>query len=58
VEIQFLFEQPLGPAAFDVLTKKRTALTLSSVDLMTQKGLLKKHVTESTSSIDHERDQI
>jgi hypothetical protein len=57
VEIQFLFEQPLGPAAFDVLTKKRTALTLSSVDLMTQKGLLKKHVTESTSSIDHERDQ-
>jgi len=57
VEIQFLFDHPIGDATFEVLTKKRTALTLSSVDLMTQKGFLKKRVNESTYSIDHERNQ-
>ena len=57
VEIPFLFHQFLGSSVFDHLSKSRTALTLSGIDLMTQKGLLKKLAQESTISLEHERNQ-
>ena len=57
VEIPFLFQEVFGSSLFDQLSKTRTALTLSGIDLMTQKGLIKKREEESTISLDHERNQ-
>jgi len=55
VEISFLFDNIFGASIFDHLTKTRTSLALSGIDLMTQKGVVKKLVDETTFSIDHER---
>ncbi|NDD58204.1 MAG: hypothetical protein EBZ47_02985 [Chlamydiae bacterium] len=55
VEIGFLFDSFFGQSIFNHASKSRTSLALSSLDLMSQKGLLKKRLEESTSSIDHER---
>lgn len=55
IEIGFLFPQIFGAAVFDFLAKTRTSLALSSIDLMTQKGLVRQRTNASTSSIDHER---
>ncbi len=57
VEIFFLFDKIFGKNVFQYLIKERTSLSLSSVDLMTQKGVLKKTTDESTFSIDHEKNQ-
>jgi hypothetical protein len=42
---------------FNLLAKTRTTLALSGIDLMTQKGLVRKQTSESTQMIDHERMQ-
>jgi len=57
VEISFLFDNILGPTIFDHLTKTRSTLALSGIDLMSQKGVVKKLIDESSFSIDHERVQ-
>lgn len=57
VEIGFLFDNIFGPSIFDHLTKTRTSLALSGIDLMSQKGVVKKHLSETTFSIDPERNQ-
>lgn len=57
VEISFLFDNIFGPAIFDHLTKTRSTLALSGIDLMSQKGVVKKLIDESSFSIDHERVQ-
>lgn len=57
MEIGFLFHQIFGEGVFDHLAKTRTSLSLSSFDLMTQKGLLRRSTSESALAIDHERTQ-
>ncbi len=56
VETKLLFLDMLGEGVFDVLVKKRSLLTLSSIDLMTQDGFLKKKKHDSSMSFDHNRD--
>ncbi len=53
-EIQLLFNQIFGKGIFEHLTKTRTTLGLSGIDLMTQKGMEKKGLHESLLSIDHQ----
>jgi hypothetical protein len=57
IEIGLLFNQIFGDGVFNFLAKTRTTLALSGIDLMTQKGLVRKHTGESTLMIDHERTQ-
>lgn len=57
VEIDFLFYQLLGKSCFDFLAKTRSSLALSGMDLVSQRGVVKKSMEESTLSIDHERNQ-
>ncbi len=55
IEIGLLFNQMFGDGVFDLLAKTRTTLALSGIDIMTQKGLVRKHTGESTLMIDHEQ---
>ncbi len=57
VEIDFLFYQMFGQGVFHTMAKTRTTLALSSIDLMTQKGILRKQTTETMQTIDRERQQ-
>jgi hypothetical protein len=57
IEIGFLFSKIFGEGVFNLLAKTRTTLALSGIDLMTQKGLVRKQTDESTLLIDHERMQ-
>lgn len=57
IEIEWIFKSLFGPAVFTHLAKTQTVLTLTGNDLMTQKGMQKKHLTDSIGDIDHERDQ-
>jgi hypothetical protein len=57
VEISLLFNQIFGEGIFDYLAKTRTALSLSSLDFLKQKGVIKKSTSASALTIDHERDQ-
>jgi hypothetical protein len=57
VEIGLLFNQMFGQEVFNLLAKNRTTLALSGIDLMTQKGLVRQHTSESTLAIDHELNQ-
>ncbi|MCB1117586.1 MAG: hypothetical protein KDK50_03265 [Chlamydiia bacterium] len=57
VEIDLLFRQHFGNDVFSALAKTGLSLTLSSYDLMTQKGVMKKELEEPALSIDHERNQ-
>jgi hypothetical protein len=57
IEIGLLFTQIFGEGIFNSLAKTRTTLALSAIDLMTQKGLVRKQTNESTQMIDHERMQ-
>ncbi len=54
-EIHLLFNEPFGEKVFESLAKNRLALTLTSLDLMTQSGMLKKHTHEIALSLDHQR---
>ncbi len=55
IEIGMLFFDLIGQGVFSHLAKGRTRLTLSSYDLMTQEGLIKKLPQEPALSLDHER---
>jgi hypothetical protein len=57
IEIGLLFNQLFGDGIFHLLAKTRTTLSLSGIDLMTQKGLVRKHINESALMIDHDRMQ-
>lgn len=57
VEIGFLFRQIFGDNLFQYTAKTRSALSVSGLDLMTQKGMVKKSILESSADIDHERNQ-
>jgi hypothetical protein len=54
VEIDLLFNKIFGERVFSYVTKTRPSLGLSSVDLLSQKGLVRKHPQDSTLSIDHQ----
>ncbi|MCB1107077.1 MAG: hypothetical protein KDK76_03165 [Chlamydiia bacterium] len=55
VEIGLLFEDLFGPQVFHSLAKTRLSLTLSSMDFLTQKGMVRKHANDLALSFDHER---
>lgn len=57
IEIEWIFRDLFGPAVFTHLAKTRTALNISASDLLTQKGMITKHLTDSIATIDHGRDQ-
>lgn len=57
VEVGLLFNQIFGDGVFEALTKTRTSLSMSGIELMTQKGLVRKQTSESTLKIDLERMQ-
>ena len=54
-EIRLLFNESFGEKVFELLAKTRLALSLTSLDLMTQSGMLKKHTHEVALSLDHQR---
>ncbi len=56
IEIEWIFQDLFGPAVFTHLPKTRTILSLTGNDLVTQKGLLRKGLSDSISEIDHDRD--
>ncbi|MEN9343926.1 MAG: hypothetical protein RLZZ453_713 [Chlamydiota bacterium] len=53
-EIDLLFHTVLGPNVFNALAKTRVALSLSAMDLMTQKGFVKEKGDRSILTLDHE----
>ncbi|MEM8728066.1 MAG: hypothetical protein AAGE99_05095 [Chlamydiota bacterium] len=55
VEIGFLFNDLFGREIFDCLAKNRLSLTLTSLDLMTQHGMVRKHTHDLALNFDHER---
>lgn len=55
VEIPFLFEEVFGESIFECVVKTRSALTISSLDLLSQKGVIRKQLDEVSLSLDHER---
>lgn len=57
VEIDWIFKDLFGSCIFTHLAKTRASLNLIGNDLMTQKGMLRKHLSDSITSIDHDRDR-
>src|SRR3990172_2071753 len=57
VELDYLFEQTFGKGVFTYIAKTRTALSVAGVDLMSQKGLVRKTLSDSTLVFDFEKDQ-
>ncbi|MCI0382144.1 MAG: hypothetical protein L0207_03715 [Chlamydiae bacterium] len=57
IEITLLFYQIFGPNVFQYLAKTRTTLAISSLDLITQQGLIRQQLNQSTLQADHERAQ-
>ncbi|HRW58926.1 MAG TPA: hypothetical protein P5048_04870, partial [Chlamydiales bacterium] len=55
IEIKLLFLDIFGEDVFHILAKTRTTLSLSSTDIMSQEGLIKKKVFEKTTLMDHDR---
>lgn len=55
VEIGLLFYKIFGENVFSYFAKGRTALSLSSLDLLSQKGVVKKRTEESSLNIEQER---
>ncbi len=55
IEIKILFNEVFGENVFSNLAKARNELVLTSLDLMTQKGVYKKKRNESSHTIEHER---
>jgi hypothetical protein len=51
IEIKLIFEDFFGAAIFSHLVKKRTTLTLTANDLMTQQGVAFKGLNESVVSV-------
>jgi len=57
VEIQFLFYDLLGPSFFEHFAKTRNALALSSIDLISQEGMIRKTLQDSAQTFDYEKGQ-
>lgn len=57
IEIELIFKEVFGPSVFSHLAKTRPSLNLTAKDLMTQKGFVRKSLSDSIGMIDHERDQ-
>jgi hypothetical protein len=57
IEVALLFHHIFGQNVFDHLARTRESLALSSLELMTQKGVLKQQTDQSSVSIDHGRTQ-
>ena len=55
VEIGLLFQNIFGQSIFSCLAKNRLSLTLTSLDLMTQKGMLRRRLDDLVLNFDHER---
>ncbi len=55
VEVSFLFDHIFGSGIFTYLAKHRTALSVSSLDIVTQEGMKKKLLQESVYDIDPEK---
>lgn len=55
IEVALLFHQIFGQNIFNHLVKTRTTLAMSSLDLLTQKGMIKQKTDQSSLLIDHER---
>lgn len=55
IEIALLFHHIFGQNVFQFLAKTRESLALSSLELMTQKGVLQQHTDQSSIAIEHER---
>lgn len=55
IEVGILFNELFGEGVFDCLAKTRLSLTLTSLDLMTQRGMVRKHTDDLVLSFDHER---
>ncbi len=56
VEIALLFTHYFGPALFEYLAKNRPGLSVSGLDLLQQKGVIKKETTEASLTSQHARD--
>ncbi len=57
IEVALLFHHIFGPNVFHHVAKSRETLALSSLELMTQRGVIKQHTNDSFLAIDHERTQ-
>jgi hypothetical protein len=57
IEVALLFQQIFGQNVFKHIAKTYDALTLSSLELMTQRGVVKQQTDQSSLMIDHERTQ-
>ncbi len=55
IEIPMLFDEIFGASIFDTVPKKRSKLTLSSLDLMTQHGIIKKKGEDKALFLEFER---
>ncbi len=55
IEVALLFHQIFGQNVFNHLVKTRTTLAISSLDLLTQKGMIKQKTDQSSLFVDHER---
>ncbi|MDN3505932.1 MAG: hypothetical protein P0S96_01730 [Simkaniaceae bacterium] len=57
IEVALLFHHIFGQNVFEHLAKTRGSLALSSLELMTQKGVIKQQTDKSSVGVDHERTQ-
>ncbi len=57
IEVALLFHHIFGQNVFQRIAKTRSTLALSSLELMTQKGVVKQQTDQSSLAIDHERTQ-
>lgn len=55
MEVTFLFYNVFGPDLFRNLAKHRASLSISSLDLVTQKGMAKRALKDSVFDIDYEK---
>jgi len=57
IEVALLFHHIFGQNVFNLLAKTRNTLALSSLELMTQRGVINQLTNQSSLMIDHERAQ-
>lgn len=57
IEVALLFNHIFGQNVFNHLAKTRSTLALSSLELMTQRGVINQLTNQSSLMIDHERAQ-
>ncbi len=55
IEVENLFYKPLGRDVFDALVKTSRELSLTSLDLVSQKNIIMKTLGESSIGVNHDR---